>query len=178
MGLYLNNHRASAGSYITMALLNAIFLRMDGMNYATSDLNMNSNRIINMSRPMGLNDAATKAYVDGNNPLRDIVYFSVMEPLPEVGKDLSWNNTIVSDNFSLYFSKGEKDGQYLIKNTDYAYILQTECNMMYQGRHLMYTETRTTGEFRLPFSPGYMTTDFKVTVFVVKKCKNVPVNEL
>ena len=52
---------------ITITQVNNSFLRRDGANTATDDLNLDSHKIINLSTPTNSNDAATKAYVDSKS---------------------------------------------------------------------------------------------------------------
>jgi len=57
------SQRIIAGG-VTLSQVNANFLRMDGANAATGILDMNGHKVINVSDPTDLQDAATKNYVD------------------------------------------------------------------------------------------------------------------
>ena len=45
---------------------NDIFLRRDGANTITGDINLNSHRLVNVSDPTNSRDAATKSCVDSS----------------------------------------------------------------------------------------------------------------
>ena len=49
---------------ITLPQINNIFLRRDGANNATGDLNMGGHRVINILTPTEGQDATNKTYVD------------------------------------------------------------------------------------------------------------------
>ena len=51
---------------VTMAQINNVFLRRDGANNATGELNMNGHKVINISTPSATGDAASKGYVDSS----------------------------------------------------------------------------------------------------------------
>ena len=50
---------------ITLAQAINAFLRRDGGNAATADINLNSHKITNVLNPTSAQDATTKSYVDG-----------------------------------------------------------------------------------------------------------------
>ena len=54
-------------SGIDVTQITNAFLRRDGGNTATGDLNLDSHKIINLSEPTSNTDAATKAYVDSKS---------------------------------------------------------------------------------------------------------------
>ena len=54
------------GGGITIPQANDFFLRRDGENSATKDINLNSHKLINVLDPVQAQDAATKNYVDAN----------------------------------------------------------------------------------------------------------------
>ena len=49
-----------------MAQINNVLLRRDGDNNATGELNMSGHKIINISTPGAVGDAASKGYVDSS----------------------------------------------------------------------------------------------------------------
>jgi hypothetical protein len=48
---------------LTMGKINNTFLRRDGGNVITADLNLNKHRLINFSEPTAADDAVTRQYV-------------------------------------------------------------------------------------------------------------------
>jgi hypothetical protein len=68
---------------LTMGQINNTFLRRDGGNAMTADLNLNKHRLINLSEPTAADDAVTRQYVgatffkrDGSNAVTGIVSMS------------------------------------------------------------------------------------------------------
>jgi hypothetical protein len=47
---------------LTMGQINNTFLRRDGGNAMTADLNLNKHRVINLSEPTAADDAVTRQY--------------------------------------------------------------------------------------------------------------------
>ena len=60
--IFTTNTSSSIG--VTMAQINNVFLRRDGANNATGDLNMSGHKVINIASPSAAGDAASKSYVD------------------------------------------------------------------------------------------------------------------
>ena len=60
--IFTTNTSSTIG--ITLSQINNIFLRRDGANNATGDLNMGGHRIVNISSPSAAGDATSKSYVD------------------------------------------------------------------------------------------------------------------
>jgi hypothetical protein len=68
---------------LTMAQINNTFLRRDGGNVMTADLNLNKHRLINLSEPTAADDAVTRQYAsdtflkrDGSSAVTGIVDMS------------------------------------------------------------------------------------------------------
>jgi len=61
----LHNHTTT---YYTKTIADTRFLKVDGSNSMTGDLNMDGNLVTNMATPVNPNDGATKAYVDDWSP--------------------------------------------------------------------------------------------------------------
>ena len=66
--------RVIAGG-ITLSQVNNTFLRVDGANAATGNIDLGSNKLINVADPTDLQDVATKNYVDGKLPSSDTTAF-------------------------------------------------------------------------------------------------------
>ena len=49
---------------VTMSQINNVFLRRDGANNATGELNMSGHKVINIAAPNASGDATSKSYVD------------------------------------------------------------------------------------------------------------------
>jgi hypothetical protein len=62
--IFTTNTSSSIG--ITMAQINNVFLRRDGANNATGELNMSGHKIINIASPGAPGDTASKGYVDSS----------------------------------------------------------------------------------------------------------------
>jgi hypothetical protein len=60
--IFTTNTSSTIG--VTMAQINNVFLRRDGANDATGDLNMSGHKIVNIGTPGASGDAASKGYVD------------------------------------------------------------------------------------------------------------------
>ena len=54
---------------VTLAQASNAFLRRDGGNAATADIDLNSHKITNVLNPTSAQDAATKSYVDDKVPM-------------------------------------------------------------------------------------------------------------
>ena len=57
-------HVSAAGRGINAAEINNLFLRRDGANKATGDLDMDNHRVLNITDPTEAQDIANKRYVD------------------------------------------------------------------------------------------------------------------
>jgi hypothetical protein len=62
--IFTTNTSSSIG--VTMAQINNVFLRRDGANNATGELNMSANKVINIATLNTPGDAASKGYVDSS----------------------------------------------------------------------------------------------------------------
>ena len=62
--IFTTNTSSTIG--VTMAQINNVFLRRDGANNTTGELNMSGHKIINIGTPGTLGDAASKGYVDSS----------------------------------------------------------------------------------------------------------------
>jgi hypothetical protein len=56
---------------LTMGQINNAFVRRDGANSLTADLNPNRHRVINLSAPTAADDAVTRQYADDTYLKRD-----------------------------------------------------------------------------------------------------------
>ena len=63
------------GGGATLTQVNNTFLRRDGATAATGNIDLGSNKLINVADPTDLQDVATKNYVDGKLPSSDPVAF-------------------------------------------------------------------------------------------------------
>ena len=54
---------------VSVRYVNNNFLKRDGSNDATGDINLNSNKITNLADPTSSLDAANKNYVDNRKPI-------------------------------------------------------------------------------------------------------------
>ena len=62
--IFTTNTSSTIG--VTMAQINNVFLRRDGANNATGDLNMSGNKVTNIGTPSAPGDTASKGYVDSS----------------------------------------------------------------------------------------------------------------
>ena len=62
--IFTTNTSSTIG--VTMAQINNVFLRTDGANNATGDLNMSGNKVVSLGIPTVEGDAASKGYVDSS----------------------------------------------------------------------------------------------------------------
>ena len=62
--MYLENHPQFM--QVTLSYVDSYFLRKDGQNSATNDINMNTHKLMNVAEPTNSQDAATKNYVENN----------------------------------------------------------------------------------------------------------------
>jgi hypothetical protein len=65
------SERIIAGG-ITLSQANALFLRADGTNAATENINLDSHKLVNVLDPTGPQDGATKNYVDTNSGVNKV----------------------------------------------------------------------------------------------------------
>ena len=66
--LIASSQRVVSGG-VTLTQATNAFLRHDGGNTATSDINLNSHKLTNVSNPANAQDAETKSYVDNTTSL-------------------------------------------------------------------------------------------------------------
>ena len=59
--IFTTNTSSSIG--VTMAQINNVFLRRDGANNATGELNMSGHKVVNIATPSASGDAASKSYI-------------------------------------------------------------------------------------------------------------------
>jgi hypothetical protein len=62
--IFTTNTSSSIG--VTMAQINNVFLRRDGANNATGELNMSGHKVVNIATPNTPGDVASKGYVDSS----------------------------------------------------------------------------------------------------------------
>jgi hypothetical protein len=83
----VDNIQSVVSGGVTLSQMNSTFLRLDGENTATGDINLGSHKLINVLNPTEAQDAATKEYVDNRASVSQSQFHY---PIGTGGQTYSW----------------------------------------------------------------------------------------
>ena len=88
--IFTTNTSSSIG--VTMSQINNVFLRRDGANNATGELNMNGHKVANIATPSSSGDATSKSYVDSTTVSKtgDVMTGNLILQLGNKSVNISW----------------------------------------------------------------------------------------